>query len=233
MAGQHLPSRLAERRALESGLWLSGGLCWFFGPERIVGRDGVNVRESKISPPNQKLTRVSSTPIAGGQYHWTAQFAPKRYAVFISWIQGKARRALGFPEWLMIGGSRRLDHRLRMASNRDERLLPDGGPDQRGHHLEPRKLQPQGLASDTDYVGHHRPDAGDQYIFHPDLTAHREPGGDLSYSLLLCLADSTGVPRPAKRGIVRIRLVREQRGMETGRDFMVCGIADRRVSAGR
>lgn len=127
----------------------------------------------------------------------------------------------------------RLDYGLCMASHGDERLLPDGGSDQRGHHLEPRQLQPKILASDPDHVGHHRPDAGDQYIFHPDLTAHREPGGHLSYSLLLCLADPVGVPRAAKRSIVRVRLVREQWRVETGWDFMVCRIADRRVSARR
>lgn len=131
----------------------------------------------------------------------------------------------------MIEEFRRLDYRLRMASNGDECLLPDGRPDHRCHHPESRKLQPQILASDTNHVGHHRPDAGDQYIFHQDLTAHREPGGNLSYSLLLCLADPAGVPRPAKQGILRVRLVREQWRLETGWDFMVRRIADRRVSA--
>lgn len=31
---------------------------------------------------------ASITPIAGAQYHWTAESASERYASFISWIQG-------------------------------------------------------------------------------------------------------------------------------------------------
>jgi choline transport protein len=31
---------------------------------------------------------ASSTPIAGAQYHWTFTYAPKRAAVFLSWMQG-------------------------------------------------------------------------------------------------------------------------------------------------
>ena len=33
------------------------------------------------------LTRRSS-PIAGAQYHWTAEHAPKKYRIFISYLQG-------------------------------------------------------------------------------------------------------------------------------------------------
>lgn len=33
---------------------------------------------------------ASSTPIAGAQYHWTFTYAPKRAAVFISWMQGES-----------------------------------------------------------------------------------------------------------------------------------------------
>ncbi|SLM34649.1 Amino acid/polyamine transporter I [Lasallia pustulata] len=32
---------------------------------------------------------ASITPISGAQYHWTAQFAPKRAAAFVSWMQGE------------------------------------------------------------------------------------------------------------------------------------------------
>lgn len=133
----------------------------------------------------------------------------------------------------MIEEFRRLDHGLRMASHRDECLLPDGGSDQRGHHLESRKLHPQILASDIDHVGHHRPHAGDQHLFHPDLTAYREPGRHMPYSLFLCLADPAGVPRSAKQSLVRVWRVREPGGVGTGRNIMVRGIVDRRVPARR
>ncbi len=32
---------------------------------------------------------ASSTPISGAQYHWTFTYAPKRSAVFMSWMQGE------------------------------------------------------------------------------------------------------------------------------------------------
>lgn len=87
MARQHVSSWLAERRTLISCLWLHPFPRWLFGSERVPGRNGVNVGQ-EISFP-EELNGFSSTPIAGGQYHWTAQFAPKRFAASVSWIQGK------------------------------------------------------------------------------------------------------------------------------------------------
>jgi len=40
---------------------------------------------------------ASSTPIAGAQYHWTFTYAPKRAAIFLSWVQGMFDQRHIFP----------------------------------------------------------------------------------------------------------------------------------------
>lgn len=125
-----------------------------------------------------------------------------------------------------------MDHRLRMASHRDECLLSDGRPDQRLYHTEPRKLSAETLAPDHDHVGHHRLDAGNQHLQHQDFTPHRESGGHLSYPFLFCIADPAGVPGSAEQSILCFRLVPEQGRVGAGWDLLVRRIADRRFPVG-
>jgi choline transport protein len=36
----------------------------------------------------KQLCGISSSPIAGAQYHWTAEHSPPKLRAFLSWIQG-------------------------------------------------------------------------------------------------------------------------------------------------
>lgn len=56
---------------------------------------------------------ASVCPISGAQFHWTYMFAPKKWRVFITFIQGTCACGLGIETILTCG---RMGNSLRLAS---------------------------------------------------------------------------------------------------------------------
>jgi hypothetical protein len=76
---------------------------------------------------------ASMCPISGAQYHWTYMFAPKKWRVQITFLQGMFATK---PELSTASDNSRMGYRLRMAGHNHFSNVPHRGPDPGNGHPE-------------------------------------------------------------------------------------------------
>lgn len=115
---------------------------------------------------------ASICPISGAQYHWTYMFAPKKWKVFITFIQGTFKSQplvdiLVYIEYMLT--LVRMGHSFCLASNNHITHLPHVRPAARPRHLQLSLVRFRALAHDTHNV------ARCLDIFHPECLGHQAP----------------------------------------------------------